>query len=210
MFSAEEIKCAVETLNQRLNWFRKALNENKVKPQDRSHYEAKAKVLETTIAKFDALAKASSPSDGLGEESYSAAPAKTEKVATSDLQILLVDDDECSREVLRALLEEIGVSKVEEANAGDQGLEKLKSEHAGFDAVLCDWNMPGMSGLDVLKSVRANDKYTKLPFIMVTGMGDVQNIQEAIQHGVSDYVVKPIDLSTLELKLNKIVGQVSH
>lgn len=211
MFSDDEIKCAVETFRQRYSWYRKSLAEGKVKPQDKASHEEKMQLLNSLLEKFSNMEAVDAASN-----SHAAANSPTGNgmlvgsKPVGEIEVLLVDDDSCSREILKTLLEELGMEKIHEEEQGEQGLKALQESGEHYDLVLCDWNMPGMTGLDLLKTIRADEKFKSLPFIMVTGVGDVQNIQEAIQSGVSDYVVKPIDIAVLESKIEKIVAKLPH
>lgn len=195
-FSLDELVFGLETLSQRARLFRKAIKEGKVKQADLATSERKAEVLESLAAKFKTL-----------EEEYRAAhpeEEKSETILSPDTNILLIDDDDCSRDILKSMLEEMGLKKVQEAEKGSDGLEQLRGDGAEIDLVLCDWQMPGITGLELLQMVRSDDKLKKLPFIMVTGVGDVEYIQDAIKSGVSDYIVKPIDMDVLQTKLSKL------
>lgn len=195
-FSLDELVEGLATLSQRAMLFRKAIRDGKVKQADLATSERKAEILEGLAAKFKAL-----------EEEYRAAhpeEEKSETVISADTNILLIDDDDCSRDILKSMLEEMGLKKVKEAEKGSEGLEHLRGEGAEYDLVLCDWQMPGLTGLELLQMVRSDEKLKKLPFIMVTGVGDVEYIQDAIKNGVSDYIVKPIDMDVLQTKLSKL------
>ncbi len=117
-------------------------------------------------------------------------------------RILIVDDFPTMRKIVRGVLKQIGYSNIEEAEDGVQAYAKLEKEH--FDFVVSDWNMPNMTGLELLKAVRANPKTKQIPFLMVTAEADKENIVEAVKSGVSNYVVKPFNAGTLKEKIEKI------
>ncbi len=117
-------------------------------------------------------------------------------------RILIVDDFPTMRKIVRGVLKQIGYSNIEEAEDGVQAYEKLEKEQ--FDFVVSDWNMPNMTGLELLKAVRANPKTKQIPFLMVTAEADKENIVEAVKSGVSNYVVKPFNAGTLKEKIEKI------
>ena len=200
LFSLDEVQCAAETLAQRAALFRKAIKDGKVKGPELAASERKAEILEGLTKKFKSLEKALSKDLPEVEE----APAEPAQVINEATNILLIDDDDCSRDILKSMLEEMGLSKISEAEKGTDGLEQLRSDESKYDLVLCDWQMPGLTGLELLKMIRSDDKLKKLPFIMVTGVGDVEYIQDAIKSGVSDYIVKPIDMNVLQTKLSKL------
>lgn len=115
------------------------------------------------------------------------------------MKVLLVDDSGTMRTIQKRCLNKVGVEDVAEAEDGVQGLAMFKS--AVFDLVLCDWNMPNMDGLTMLKHVREINKTT--PIIMVTTEAERSRVLEAIQNGVSDYLVKPFTQDALKVKIEK-------
>ena len=119
-----------------------------------------------------------------------------------NLRFLVVDDFSTMRRIVRNLLKELGFSNVDEAEDGVIALGKLKSDK--FDFVVSDWNMPNMTGIDLLRSIRADTALKHLPVLMVTAEAKKENIIMAAQAGASGYVVKPFTAATLDEKLNKI------
>jgi two-component system chemotaxis response regulator CheY len=119
------------------------------------------------------------------------------------MKILVVDDFSTMRRIVRNLLKELGFSNVHEAEDGVEALNKLRSEN-NFDFVVSDWNMPNMTGIELLKAVRADAALKHLPLLMVTAEAKRENIIEAAQAGASGYVVKPFTAATLDEKLKKI------
>ncbi|RTR04436.1 chemotaxis response regulator CheY [Halomonas nitroreducens] len=123
-------------------------------------------------------------------------------MADKNMSILVVDDFPTMRRIVRSLLKELGFTNVEEAEDGQDALNKLKG--GGFEFVVSDWNMPNLDGLEMLKQIRADDGLKDLPVLMVTAEAKKENIIAAAQAGASGYVVKPFTSATLEEKLNKI------
>lgn len=119
-----------------------------------------------------------------------------------DMKILVVDDFSTMRRIVRNILQQIGFTNIEEAEDGKVALNRLKS--GGVDFVISDWNMPNMMGIDLLRHVRADESLKKLPFLMVTAESQKENVIEAVQAGVSNYIVKPFTAETLEQKLELI------
>ncbi|MCX7628168.1 MAG: chemotaxis response regulator CheY [Methylophilaceae bacterium] len=119
-----------------------------------------------------------------------------------NMKFLVVDDFSTMRRIVRNLLKELGFTNVEEAEDGAIALQKLKS--GGFDFVVTDWNMPNMTGIELLTNIRADPALKHLPVLMVTAEAKKENIIAAAQAGASGYVVKPFTAATLEEKLNKI------
>ena len=123
-------------------------------------------------------------------------------MADTNIKFLVVDDFSTMRRIVRNLLKELGFSNVDEAEDGVAALSKLRSTN--FDFVVSDWNMPNMTGLDLLKEIRGDANLKHLPVLMVTAEAKKENIISAAQAGASGYIVKPFTAATLEEKLNKI------
>lgn len=118
------------------------------------------------------------------------------------MKILVVDDFSTMRRIVKNILKQIGFSDIDEAEDGNNALLKLKQEK--FDMVVSDWNMPNMTGLDLLKAIRADSAINSMPVLMVTAEAKKENVLEAIQAGVNNYVVKPFTADTLKDKIEKI------
>ncbi|TAM90136.1 MAG: chemotaxis protein CheY [Candidimonas sp.] len=119
-----------------------------------------------------------------------------------NIKFLIVDDFPTMRRIVKNLLRDLGYERMEEAEDGAAGLERLRE--GGFDFVISDWNMPNLDGLSMLKAIRADGALSKLPVLMVTAEAKKENIIAAAQAGASGYVVKPFTAATLEEKLKKI------
>lgn len=123
-------------------------------------------------------------------------------MADPNMKILVVDDFSTMRRIVRNLLKELGFSNVQEAEDGIDALKKLRAET--FNFVVSDWNMPNMTGIDLLREIRKDPALKHLPVLMVTAEAKRENIIEAAQAGASGYVVKPFTAITLDEKLQKI------
>jgi two-component system chemotaxis response regulator CheY len=123
-------------------------------------------------------------------------------MADPNMKFLVVDDFSTMRRIVRNLLKELGFHNVDEAEDGVDALGKLRS--GGYHFVISDWNMPNMTGLDLIKTIRADAVLKDLPVLMVTAEAKKENIIAAAQAGASGYVVKPFTAATLDEKLNKI------
>ncbi len=121
------------------------------------------------------------------------------------MKVLVVDDMSTMRRIVKNVLKQIGYTSVEEAPDGQEALKKLKG--GGFGLVVTDWNMPVMTGLELLKAIRADVELKTLPVLMVTAEAQKENIIEAIQAGVSNYVVKPFTAEALLEKLTKVFAK---
>lgn len=123
-------------------------------------------------------------------------------MADPNMKILVVDDFSTMRRIVRNLLKELGFSNISEAEDGVDALRKLRAER--FEFVVSDWNMPNMTGIDLLREIRKDPALKHLPVLMVTAEAKRENIIEAAQAGASGYVVKPFTAITLDEKLQKI------
>jgi two-component system chemotaxis response regulator CheY len=117
-------------------------------------------------------------------------------------RILVVDDFSTMRRIVRGILKKLGYRNIDEAEDGQSALKMLKQ--ASYQLIICDWNMPVMTGLDLLKAVRADEELKTIPFLMVTAEAKKENILTAIQAGVSNYIVKPFTEEVLSKKLEEI------
>ncbi len=120
-----------------------------------------------------------------------------------EINILIVDDFPTMRKIVKTVLKQLGYTRITEAEDGAEGLEILKS-NSSIEFVVSDWNMPQMTGIELLKEVRKNPKLKHLPFLMVTAEADKENIVEAVKSGVSNYIVKPFNAATMKEKIDKI------
>ena len=123
-------------------------------------------------------------------------------VENKNLKFLIVDDFSTMRRIVRNSLKELGYTNVDEAEDGVAAFNKLRTTH--FDFVVSDWNMPNMSGIELLKAIRADANLKSLPVLMVTAEAKKENIIEAEEAGANGYVLKPFTTATLEQKLNEI------
>ncbi len=117
--------------------------------------------------------------------------------------ILIVDDYKTMLRIIRNLLKQLEFDNVEEASDGSEALAKLRA--GNFGLVISDWNMQPMTGLDLLKEVRADSRLKNLPFIMITAESKTENVVAAKQAGVSNYIVKPFNAETLKEKIEKVM-----
>ncbi len=121
-----------------------------------------------------------------------------------NMPILIVDDYKTMLRIIRNLLKQLGFNNVDEATDGAAALQKLRDKQ--YDLVISDWNMEPMSGLQLLKEVRSDNKLKALPFVMITAESKSENVVAAKQAGVTNYIVKPFNAATLKTKLNAVLG----
>lgn len=122
------------------------------------------------------------------------------------MKILIVDDFSTMRRIVKNLLRDLGFTNTAEADDGQTAWPQLQS--GNFDFLVTDWNMPGMDGLTLLKKVRADEKLSTMPVLLVTAEAKREQIIEAAQAGVNGYVVKPFTAITLKEKIEKIFERI--
>ncbi len=126
-------------------------------------------------------------------------------VNKDEMRILIVDDYKTMLRIIRNLLAELGFKNVDEATDGSTALETLRSKK--YDLVISDWNMEPMTGLDLLREVRADEQLKPMPFIMVTAESKTENVVAAKKAGVNNYIVKPFNAATLRSKVAAVIGE---
>lgn len=120
-----------------------------------------------------------------------------------NINVLIVDDYRTMLRIIRNLLKKLEFNNVDEAVDGQEALAKLRA--GNFGLVISDWNMAPMTGLDLLKEVRADQRLKNMPFIMITAESKTENVVAAKQAGVSNYIVKPFNAETLREKIEKVL-----
>jgi two-component system, chemotaxis family, chemotaxis protein CheY len=121
-----------------------------------------------------------------------------------DMWVLIVDDYKTMLRIIRNLLKQLGFDNVDEASDGSTALQKMREKNYGL--VISDWNMEPMTGLQLLKEVRADAKLKHVPFVMVTAESKTENVIAAKEAGVTNYIVKPFNAETLKQKLVAVFG----
>ncbi|WP_293446505.1 chemotaxis response regulator CheY [Persephonella sp.] len=119
-----------------------------------------------------------------------------------DIRILVVDDMATMRRIIKGLLEQLGFKNIDEAEDGKVALQKLKT--GKYDFVVTDWNMPNMTGLELVQEIRKDPELKHLPVLMVTAEAKKENVLLAIKAGVNNYIVKPFTAEVLKEKIEKI------
>ena len=123
-------------------------------------------------------------------------------MADTNMKILTVDDFSTMRRIVRNILRQLGFNNISEAEDGTSALEVLKTQDIDF--VVSDWNMPNMTGLQLLQAIRADDKLKHIPVLLVTAEALKENVVEAVKAGVNGYIVKPFTPETLKEKIDSI------
>jgi two-component system chemotaxis response regulator CheY len=123
-----------------------------------------------------------------------------------NLRVLVVDDNEPARKLLTMVLERLGIYKVVTAENGLEAQNIIAGMEGLVDLIICDWNMPTMSGMDLLRQVRWG--YPDLPFIMVTANSDLQSAKAAKEQGATDFIAKPVTALAVEERLRLLFDQL--
>ncbi len=123
-----------------------------------------------------------------------------------NIRILIVDDYATMRRIVKNLLDQLGLKNVDEAVDGSEALAKMRE--ASYGLVLSDWNMEPMTGLQLLKEVRADVRLKATPFIMITAESKTENVIASKEAGVNNYVVKPFNAETLKKKIEAVLGSL--
>ena len=121
-----------------------------------------------------------------------------------NMKVLIVDDYKTMLRILRNLLRQLNFNNIDEAIDGSSALQKLRQD--SFGLVISDWNMEPMTGIELLREVRSDDKLKPLPFIMITAESKSENVIAAKEAGVSNYIVKPFNAETLKTKIVSVLG----
>ncbi len=122
----------------------------------------------------------------------------------NSIRILVVDDFPAMRRIIKNVLKQLELKNIAEADDGKSAMVQIEKDK--FDLIISDWNMPGMTGIDLLRKVRELDDHGNTPFLMVTAEGQKEKVIEAIQSGVSNYIVKPFTPEQMKEKIEKIMG----
>jgi two-component system chemotaxis response regulator CheY len=121
------------------------------------------------------------------------------------MPVLVVDDYKTMIRIIRNLLKQLGFANVDEASDGSAALDMMRQKDYGL--VISDWNMEPMTGYELLREVRADDRLSRTPFIMVTAESKTDNVVAAKKAGVNNYIVKPFNAATLKAKIDAVFGE---
>jgi two-component system chemotaxis response regulator CheY len=223
MFSKHELQVIGQTLIQRRDW----LTKNMHKPElanVKTQNERALQIIESALLKITTSLRPPSDtstndvvregvnhyiSQPLISPSRQTALDRRQNLAAEDVRVLVVDDDQLICDLLTAYLSAIGITHIDTANDGMKGINMMFNANPIYDLVLCDWNMPAKSGIDVHNAMRAAERYHHAIFMLVTAVTEASQIRNAIQEGVDDYVVKPIEQDKLIKKIGRFFPQVT-
>jgi two-component system, chemotaxis family, chemotaxis protein CheY len=212
MFSKPEAQVVVKTLVQRRDWLVKNIN-NPEFSATKIQNQQTLDIIESAIAKVQQLFAPppvvdiiSSPTP---KPSRLSIAAKRAQILPANLKVLVVDDDELIATLMHTLLRSLGIEQIDTAEDGLKAISMLYDANPIYDLVLCDWNMPIKNGLDVHNAMRAAERYSDTCFMLVTAVTEAKQIRAAIDDGVDDYVVKPIEEQKIIKKIARYFPKIA-
>ena len=214
MFTKPEAQLITRTLTQRRDWLIKNIHSAELaasKPQNQQTLE----LIDSCLGKLLQLNKPTQvPVDIISTPTAKpirkTVAQKRALMTPSEIRVLVVDDDALIASMMQALMQSLGVQVVNTAEDGLKAISMLYDATPVYDLVLCDWNMPLKSGLDVHNAMRAAERYIDTCFMLVTAVTEAKQIRAAIEEGVDDYVVKPIEEQKIIKKIQRYFPQVGE
>lgn len=218
MFNKQELQVINQTLIQKRDWISKNID-NPQTAANKAQLEKSLEVIEGVIQKINGQLRINSDNaEPQAINHYISAKAtspirqaafgRRQQLTAAQIRVLVVDDDQLMCELITAYLRAVGITQIDYANDGLKGISMMYDANPIYDLVLCDWNMPTKSGIDVHNAMRAAERYMGTVFMLVTAVSDAKQIRSAIEDGVDDYVVKPIEQEKLIKKINRFFPQV--
>lgn len=195
MLEPNELKLVLDTLSKRRTWLQKAIEDPQLADDSKHSHLEMLKVMESAIQK---IAKFAQP--------IRTSPLKPTKkrtqISTANTRILIAEDDLGASELVQAVLQDAGFKLIDTAEDGITAFNKIKNAAEPYDLILCDWEMPELSGIEIHDKAMASNTLRGAHFVMVTANSEAASIRKAIQQGVNDYIVKPINAEVLVNKIN--------
>lgn len=214
MFTKQETQLIAKTLTQRREWLLKNMD-NAEHAAAKEQNQKVLELIESSLAKLlQHLKPTQAPVDIVSAPS--AKPSKMPiaqkraQMQPGDIKVLVVDDDNLISSIMQVLLNSYGIQQLDIAEDGLKAISMLYDANPIYDLVLCDWNMPIKNGLDVHNAMRAAERYTDACFMLVTAVTEAKQIRAAIEEGVDDYVVKPIEEEKIIKKIQRYFPKVGE
>lgn len=222
MFNKQELQLMGKTLMQRREWLVKNLDNPDMAAARQQNQQA-IQLFDSILGKLSKQLQSSSETADTREQSTSvnhyisqkstsptrqAAQIRRQKLLPEQMKVLIVDDDNLLIEVLNAILNSAGINNVDVANDGMKAVTRMFDANPVYDLVLCDWHMPEKNGIDVHTAMRASERYHNTIFMLVTAVTEAKQIKDAIDEGVDDYVVKPLEQEKMLKKISRHFPQV--
>lgn len=216
MFNKQELQIMGKTLMQRREWLIKNMDTPEMQA-NRAQNQQTVQVLDGILAKLSKQLQAETGettqvnhyvSTKSPSPTKQAAQIRRQQLMPDQMKVLVVDDDSLLLELLKAMLNASGIDKVDTAEDGMKAVTMMFDANPVYDLVLCDWHMPEKNGIDVHTAMRASERYHNAIFMLVTAVTEAKQIREAIDEGVDDYVVKPIEQDKMLKKIARHFPQV--
>lgn len=217
MFSKQEMQLIGKTLMQRREWIIKNLDSPELSAA-RAQHQQTLQQIESILAKISKQLqneKVEKESDSVShfvsqpaQSSRQLAQIRRQQLMPDQIRVLVVDDDNLLIELLQAILQSAGITRVDLATDGMKAVNMMYEANPVYDLVLCDWHMPEKNGIDVHTAMRASERYHNAIFMLVTAVTEAKQIREAIEEGVDDYVVKPLEQEKMLRKIARHFPQV--
>lgn len=222
MFNKQELQVIGQTLTQRRDWLAKNIHKPEL-ANAKSQNERTLQFIESALAKITVQLRDTSSSNGdeapreqvnhyISQPTISpirqAAFGRRQELTPGQIRVLLVDDDPLICELINTYLIAAGIHQIEIANDGLKGIGMMYEANPIYDLVICDWHMPTKTGLDVHNAMRAAERYLGTVFMLATAVTEAKQIRAAIEEGVDDYIVKPIEQDKLIKKITRFFPQV--
>lgn len=199
MFTKPEISVIAKTLQHRRDWIAKNLD-NPDQQTLKEQNQQTLGVIDNILSKLNTIIPVDNPPAPVKPPKLTG-PQRRQQMEPQHIRVLIVDDDEMIASLLQMLLQSTGIRFVDIASDGLKGISMLYDANPVYDLVLCDWHMPIKNGLDVHNAMRAAERYMETCFILVTAVTEAKQIRSAIEEGVDDYIVKPLEEQTTIKKL---------
>lgn len=215
MFSKQELLVISQTLTQKRDWITKCIGT--AEGAAKTTLEQNLQSIESILQKIATQLRQATPEKAtvnhyISEKAVSpirqAALTRRQELSPGQIRVLLVDDDQLICELVAAYLHAAGIHLIDFANDGMRGISMMYDANPIYDLVLCDWNMPGKSGIEVHNAMRAAERYMATVFMLVTAVSEAKQIRSAIEDGVDDYVVKPIEQDKLIKKIARFFPNI--
>lgn len=210
MFTKQELQIIGQTLAQKRDWIGKNLEKVEA-GKSKTQLEQNLPLIESALQKItDALRTADAPaiervnhyiSTKVVSPIRQAAFGRRQELLPEQIRVLVVDDEQLICELVKSYLQMEGIDHIDIAHDGLQAINQMYDASPIYDLVLCDWNMPGKSGIEVHNAMRAAERYLGTVFMLVTAVTEAKLIRSAIEDGVDDYVVKPLEQDKLIKKI---------
>lgn len=202
MLTPQELKVVMLTLSQRHAWLKKTLEEKTHEPEVKQEHLEALKLLDSAIQKFGATLAPLKAKNAAGTSKSKPEESLPPLKSYSEARVLVAEDTEDCATFLIEALADIGIKMIDHAKDGWDAFAYIKKAELPYHLILCDWEMPELSGLEVHNKAKASNTMRGAHFIMVTAITEAPKIKQAVQQGISDYLVKPIDIQTLETKIS--------